>query len=82
MESDLIMQSSTTCYCIDGYYYDSNKKNCYVCDALCYTCNNTATYCQSCKQTKNAFLVGNACVCNQGYYLISLQSECVSNYII
>jgi proprotein convertase subtilisin/kexin type 5 len=47
-----------------------NSSNfCNPCDAICYKCVGTSTYCTACSNSQNRVLNGNQCACDPiGYY--------------
>ncbi|CAD8190570.1 unnamed protein product [Paramecium octaurelia] len=56
------------CDCLPGYFDDGVSPDCKKCQISCLTCQNTATYCTSCEQTR--YFEGNSCLCNTGYFEI------------
>jgi len=80
------------CVCNPGYYY-SAATTCSQCSGQCVTCSQSSTNCGSCTDTTHmssapgcncpaqATLVGNACVCNAGYFYSAntVCSQCAGN---
>ncbi|CAD8203896.1 unnamed protein product [Paramecium pentaurelia] len=68
-----------TCNCLSGYYDDGSSINCKKCQNQCLTCQTYSYQCLLCPITRH--LIGQSCVCDEGYYDIGTQkcNECNSN---
>ncbi|KAM3143243.1 hypothetical protein pb186bvf_004575 [Paramecium bursaria] len=80
----IIISSTSVCQCIANFIEQWQNPICkfnYPCHVSCLTCQGfLSTDCLTCKL--NYILIGNSCICPNGYNILNAQQDCVQNSIL